>query len=239
MTIFQSTFHYRRRKEEGHHHRCPCTLPDGTPCPYSTPYSKSAIIQHIRSNHTNEKPFVCPECDRAYGQKSNMDKHRHRVHNVPLPSTRATRYRALTSLPPKFKAVWYLRRTSKQPSSRGCLLHRLRGYENLAGLHDQKPQNLDYLASDAKTGYVTYGWVILNLETNRVIKNVTKHRSQAHVSIIADFMNKIHTLKKIHPLDPAARINSILYLKKDYKKSVDKIKEAITLINHKKLIVRT
>jgi hypothetical protein len=238
MTILQSTLHYRRRKEEGDHHYCTHILKDGSPCPYSTPYS-SALPQHVRYNHTDEKPFVCPECKHAYCQKNNMDKHRQRRHNVPLPSTRATRYQQATSRPDKYKPVWFLRVTNKRPSVRSNLIERLRRYKSLAGLHDMKVSNLDYLSSDAKSGYLVYGWIILNMDTNKVIKNVTNKRSRAHVSVIAEFMNKINTLKKIYSNDKNERINSLLYLKKDYKKSADKFMEAITLINNKRLVVRT
>ena len=46
----------------------------------------------INTNKSVDKKFICDCCGRIFKQKGNMDKHRLRIHNIPLPSTRQTRH---------------------------------------------------------------------------------------------------------------------------------------------------
>lgn len=44
------------------------------------------------------RPFVCDVCNHGFNQKGNMDKHRLKIHGIPLPSTRQTRHKLRTSV---------------------------------------------------------------------------------------------------------------------------------------------
>jgi uncharacterized C2H2 Zn-finger protein len=40
-----------------------------------------------------EHKFICDDCGHTFKQKGNMDKHRLKIHGIPLPSTRQTRHK--------------------------------------------------------------------------------------------------------------------------------------------------
>jgi len=208
--MHQSTLHYQRRKEEGNLFQCP-------ECEYQTPYGTACIKQHIRHNHTYEKPFKCLECGKPYTQKNNLDKHCYKMHNTPMPSTRSTRTAIRTSLPYKFHAIWTLTT---------LIIHPKKRYEAIKGVYKAKPSTpLPYLASDAKAGYIDYGWRIQDMITkDQYIP--TNTRSQKFSKAIANFMNQIHTLNQLHP-DPSDITKQVVYMMKDYRKSIDLIKEAV------------
>lgn len=61
-------------------HRC-------SHCNYKTSGPKCQLINHIYSKHTPEKerPHQCMHCDRGFAQKSHLQKHMKKIHNLDLP----------------------------------------------------------------------------------------------------------------------------------------------------------
>lgn len=205
----QSTQHYQRRKEEGRLFHCPH-------CNYETPYGNHTIKIHIRQHHTHEKPFKCLDCGKEYSQKNNLDKHRHKFHNVPMPSTKASRTKMRNSLPEKYQAVWSLKILKEHPKDR---------YFYHEGTYRCKPNGLPHLASDAKAKYITYGWRVENMHTGVCI-TPTNTRSRTFVENIASFMNKLDTLYQLYPSNNELK-EQVLFLLKDYRKSTKLVKEAV------------
>ena len=221
--IHQSTLHYRRRKQEGRTIKCPCTDKNGNPCPYETPYGKSRMDQHILQHHTTYRPFCCNMCGKTYNQKWNMDKHRKQAHGIPLPSTKTTRHAERTSLPAIFKYVWTLTLKSDKPFKHRELFERYEGrYENKQTcLPSSIKSNMSRLK---RKGYIDYGWKIMVKDT---ILEVKKKHSKKSIILLANFMNQLHTLQRLHTNNLSEHLT---YFVNDYPKSRTILKESMRLI---------
>ena len=232
--IHQSTLHYRNRKNKNQTISCPYTDENGVPCNFKTPYGKACLMQHIHCHHLKERRFKCEHCEKAYFQKWNLDKHKHNVHGIPLPTTKATRNAEYTSLPDRFKKKWILQTTNKIPK-RGKAIGRYEQYIQFEGEWDNKPDHIPdtlkmYLSVDYKSGYIHYGWCIQEIRTEKNIL-MSERYSKEKITKIVNFMNKINVLFVLYLKDTDTLVNKTKMLSKDYKKSIESLKLAIQKYN--------
>ena len=218
----QSTLYYRLRKRENKTTKCSHVHTDGTSCIYSTHYGKANLRQHIRQNHTDERPFKCAECGKPYNQKFNLDKHRNTTHKIPLPPTKATRHAERTSIPPIFFPHWIFRLTSASTFKHRELFERQEGvYDNKqTALLNQIKSNM---SRHRKNGNIDYGWAIFH---NSSLLPHKKRHSKKNAHLIANFMNQLNALCILHPTSTKPHL---LDMFKDYPKSTFALTRAMTM----------
>ena len=70
-------------KKESKVHKCPH-------CDYTTSGPKCILQNHIYSKHTKEedRPFQCKHCTRGFAQKSHLQKHMKKEHNICIECTK-------------------------------------------------------------------------------------------------------------------------------------------------------
>ena len=220
----QTPLHYRLRKIENKTIKCPHVHSDGTPCTYETHYGKANLMSHIRQNHTDIRPFKCPECDKTYNQKFNRDKHRNIIHGAPLPPTSATRHAMRTSVAPIFSMHWILQITTDAPFK-----HR-EFFERYEGIYDSKQSHLpnpiqSNMSRYRQINHIDYGWAV----SHRSILPQKKRHSKKITQMITKFMNEINAIRVLHPhkIKP-----HLLDLYKDYPKSTLALTKAMTMYAH-------
>jgi len=89
--------------------------------------------------------FVCDQCGHHFKQKGNMDKHRLRIHNIPLPSTRQTRHQ----LRMKIIAARY---ESFETDLKKCARYAIRDHHTKSILTDNE-DNVIYLSKSVAKKY--------------------------------------------------------------------------------------
>lgn len=188
--------YYRRQREKREFkHVCPHA---GCNAKF---YVKCQLTQHML-NHTGEKPFACAHCDYAAKQKALLDKHNLREHGIPLPSTRTTRHRLRTSLPPQYTFKRITRYTGKAPSQRRERLdQRIALYKNpnsnIRALVECKEISKKEFYADKSAGYIYDMWVIYNI--NDPARVVAIGNSERKAEKTSNFMNQIHNLHILFP----------------------------------------
>jgi hypothetical protein len=215
---------YRRQRDDGVF---------AYPCPHQECdakfYIKSQLSTHLL-NHSGETPFVCNLCNYTSKQKILLDKHRQREHDIPLPSTRISRYRTRTSLPAICECKRDTYYTGKKPNNNyKGVVARLEHYErenNIINLLEtNKVTKRDFYADKAK-GYIIDHWVIYTKA--RPLRLFSIGNSQRKAEKITAFINQIHNITQLYK-DPQQYNQEISYLQKDNKKKIELINTALQL----------
>ena len=204
------------------------------PCPSCAAafYIKSQLRNH-QLQHTGENPFACDMCNYAAKQKILLDKHRERCHNIPLPSTRLSRYKKRTSLPAKYACRRIVKYTGKVPNHKnGRLMKRVKGYgkgeDILSMINNNLITKKDFYA-DKSAGYISDNWVIYPLKfPNRI---VPIGNSQRKTEKMVSFMNQISNIFVLFPSINGQR-EQLAYLKKDNKTKQELIDTSLILFHN-------
>jgi len=141
-------------------HKCPH-------CDYTTSGPKCILQNHIYSKHTAEKdrPFQCMHCPRGFSQKSHLNKHMKKEHNMEAPENKDRNIieyhiEVLSNIPVSEKAQSRMRLYKKNP------IINAKNMENLKFWYTKKlkPSHLHY---DSKKGYIKFdSKTISDLRTN-------------------------------------------------------------------------
>lgn len=188
MSTSRSTEFYRRQRETNTRKYC-CPTCD------KTFYNKSQLNAHMLK-HTGETPYHCNCCTYKAKQKFLLDKHKLKMHNIPLPSTRTSRYRMRTSEPPIYGCKRIVKRTNKQPKLKGELQKRIDQYDAATNILDL-PISKKHFSMDKSRGFIEDYWVIYLLSNPRQTQKTKTARKNTQK--IAHFMNQIATIKKKFP----------------------------------------
>ena len=215
-------FYRRQRENREYKHRCPHPGCD------AKFYVKCQLTQHML-NHTGEKPFTCAHCDYASKQKALLDKHNLREHGIPLPSTRASRHRLRTSLPPQYTFKRITRYTGKAPTQRRERLdQRINLYKNnnILALVECKAILKKEFYADKSAGYIYDMWVLYNITDPARV--VAMGNSERKAEKAANIMNQIHNLHILFP-DQAEFLRELQSLKNDNARSQEQVEQAFNL----------
>ena len=221
-------YYRRQRDKQLYNHACP--HPD---CDAKF-YVKCQLTQHLLK-HTGENPFACPHCSYAAKQKVLLDKHKLREHNIPLPSTRVSRHRLRTSLPPQYTFKRITRYTGKAPSQRRERLdERIYLYtahkSNILALVEGKEILKKEFYADKSAGYICDTWVLYNIDNPVMVVAVGNSKRKAEK--MSTVLNQIHNLHILFP-DEAGFLREFESLKKDNAKSQEQVESVYKLYKSK------
>ena len=221
-------FYRRQRDKKAFNHLCPHPGCD------AKFYIKCQLTQHMLK-HTGEKPFACAHCVYAAKQKALLDKHNLREHDIPLPSTRASRHRLRTSFPPQYTFKRVTRYTGKAPTQRRERLdQRIILYKNhnnniLNLVECQKILKKEFYA-DKSAGYIYDMWVLYDIaDPARVVAMVNSERKTEKA---ANIMNQIHNLRILFP-DEDEFLRELQSLKHDNARSQEQVEQTFKIYKTK------
>lgn len=110
-----------------------------------TDYVDITKCKRINDSTKTTDDFICDHCGHHFKQKGNMDKHRLRIHNIPLPSTRQTRHK----LRRKVTAIRY---ESFETELKKCARYAIRDIKTKSILMDDE-DNIIYLSKSVSKKY--------------------------------------------------------------------------------------
>ena len=217
-------FYRRQREKREFKHVCPHAGCD------AKFYVKCQLTQHMLK-HTGEKPFACAHCDYAAKQKALLDKHNLREHGIPLPSTRASRHRLRTSLPPQYTFKRVTRYTGKVPTQRRERLdQRITLYKNnnsnILSLVECKAILKKEFYADKSAGYIYDTWVLYDITDPARV--VAMGNSERKAEKAASIMNQIHNLHILFP-DQEEFLRELQSLKNDNARSQEQVEHTFNL----------
>ena len=199
-------------------------------------YNKSLLTGHLLK-HTGKRPYGCNHCSYKARQKFLVDKHKLKSHNIPLPSTRTSRYRERASLPPQFRCLRLAQYTGNKVNHYSTKIqHRIQLYKqnpmNILSLVEKGFITKKEFSADKGRGYIDDAWFIFQIANRdrqpKISRSLFKARS--HSKKLTNMLNQIHTLHILYP-SLILRENQMNLLRNDNKSKSDLITKAIQLYN--------
>ena len=185
-------------------------------------YNKSQLDAHLLQ-HSGEKPFQCEHCEYASRQKFLLDKHNLAKHRIPLPSTRISRHRERTSLPPRFNCMRLTQLTNKPIKARNNINKRIQLYRNHAtnilSLVEQGRITKNAFYADKSNGYIKDFWIIFNIDNLPFKIYRSPFSAQSHTKKLTNILNQLHSIAVLYSSDEDNHNNQLQLFKKDNKNS--------------------
>ena len=183
---------YYRQQREKNENKYKCDI-EGCAAAF---YVKSQLDAH-KLKHTGEAPFACFDCEYKTKQKFLLDKHREKEHNIPLPSTRQSRYKFRTKLQNCCGCTRITFYTNKKSKKGGRVQERIKLYKQNADILSLLINNLiskKEFSMDKRAGYIEDKWMLFPLsQPARLTPSGTSRRKTEKIT---SFINQIQNITK-------------------------------------------